>query len=158
MNLIGSVRGHVVSTYPLVVERGHGVAPDGRMSYYHHQCVLLNCTNVLPNAQGHLLAKTPEDGPSKRRPPTPEETPSKRPRLACLNAGGEESDNDTGADTISRVHHHTVFSLLQNSSRRPPSSFPRVVCMYFSPAVPVYVSHSGRSAFASCVAILCIFT
>lgn len=101
-----------------------------------HQCVLLNSTNLLPQTQDR---QTPsEDVLSKRRPPTPDETPTKRPRLTRQN--GEAGDGDTESFIKSSACRHTTFSLLQTSSRRPPSS-PRIIRMYPFFVAGTYVAH-----------------
>ncbi|KAI9574887.1 WD40-repeat-containing domain protein [Boletus coccyginus] len=89
-----------------------------------HQYVLLNSTNLLLQTQDHLLPTPSEDVLSKRRPSTPDETPTKRPRLTCPN--GEAGDGDIESFVKSNPYRYAMFSLLQTSSRRPPSS-PRII-------------------------------
>ena len=130
------------------------------LSQCNHQCVLLNSTNLLPQTQGHSLPTPPEDVPSKRRPPTPDETRTKRPRLARPNDEGD--DGDTESSIKSNAHRHTMFSLLQTSSRRPPSSFPRIIRVYLFLVAWMDAAHrslsSVQSTFAPYTAIICILT
>jgi hypothetical protein len=130
------------------------------LSQCNHQYVLLNSTNILPQTQGYSLSTPPDDVPSKRRPPTPDETRLKRPRLARPN--GEADDGDVDSSIKINAHRHTMFSLLQRSSRRPPSSFPRIICMYLILVAWMYIAHgslsSVQSTFTPCTTVLCILT
>lgn len=152
-----SIRGHVVSisTYvphacqssrwPLVVTMS--------------QCVLLNSTNVFPQTQGHSLPTPPEDVPSKRRPPTPDPTPTKRPCLARPSRETDDSDTEGFTCIKSHAHRHTMLGLLQTSSRRPPSSSPRIICMHLFLVALMYIARcslSVQSTFAPYIAVLCI--
>lgn len=94
----------------------------------NHQNVLLNSTNVLFHTHGNLLPTPLEDVPSKRRPPTPDDTTAKRPRLTRPES--EMGDSDTDSPIKIHAHRHTMFSLLQTSSRRPPSSSLRMIRMH----------------------------
>ena len=121
------------------------------LSQCNHNCVLLDSTNVL---HGHSPPTLPEDVPSKRRPLTPDQSPAKRPRLTRPNG------DDTGNLIQSSAHPHTIFSLLQTSSRRPPSTSPRIMCMY--PLILAHIAHrslaSAQSTFALYTAVFCILT
>ena len=157
-----TIRGHVVSTITYTATRRTGLTfamvESITLSQRNHQCVLLNSTNLLPQTQGHSLPTPPDDVPSKRRPPTPDETRSKRPRLARPNGGADDGDTEIK----SNAHRHTMFSLLQRSSRRPPSSFPRIIRMYLSLVAWMYITHrslsSVQSTFALYTTVLCILT
>lgn len=96
----------------------------------NHPCVLLNSTNVLPQVQGRSPPTLPEDVPSKRRPPTPDGAPTKRPRLTRQGGHGEASDDDADSFIPSTTHRHPILSLLQKSSWCPPSSSPRIMRMH----------------------------
>ncbi|KAF8138254.1 WD40-repeat-containing domain protein [Boletus edulis] len=101
-----------------------------------HQCVLLNSTNTLSHGNS---PSTLEDVPLKRRPPTPDETPAKRPCLTRPACHDGEAGN-------SNAHRHTIFSLLQTSSRRPPSSSSRII-LPSRPILQSFVSSHRSDGF-----------
>lgn len=157
-----STHGHVVSIGIIPQRVPHRLWTDLTSTMVEsttpsHQYVLLNSTNLLLQTQDHLLPTPSEDVLSKRRPSAPDETPTKRPRLTRPN--GEAGDGDIESFVKSNSSRHTMFSLLQTSSRRPPSS-PRIICMY-----PFFVAYmrcsslsSVQSTFAPYPAVLCIIT
>lgn len=136
------MRDHVVSTSTYRTRAdapfAMSLTPESTMSQCNHQYVLLNSTNVLPQTYGHPLPIPPEDVPSKRRPPTPDEAPAKRPRLTRPNEEADDDDTE-GSDLVKRhTHRHTMFSMLQTLSRRPLSSSPRIICTHLHLSLTVH--------------------